>query len=537
MSEPSTNWINRFNQWSELVRELGAEDQAVQVPKDERLSTWLFKQREKKRKNLLGQWEVELLNSKGINWEVLPAVIKQKPSRAIQANIDKLLDAGRRVGWETLQDNPGGEWARLCSAIRTGRKKGKLTDDQILDLTNAGFIWDWQAFKVRKKLDQSIDELIELSKTRQWEDIFEERELSIAASGIRSARKNEKLIPQQIEKLDRAGFIWDWQKVKAERTWNHWFEKLVAYTKVHGNPNLNRRRSGYQTLANWVWTQRVAEGKGELTDEQVKKLKDLGVFFDLGKHNLVKALDVVEAHHQLTGEWRIPSTHAEHGNFIRVRNAIQNNQLSEDQLARMDAIGFDANFDVNSHHAEQLIENFLSHGTFEYDKKVKGYVRNAYRDGRLAEEYVARLEELGFEWRERKSRRTFEEILKELQEWKHLHGHLDIPLSDPQLGATVNALRTKRNRGDMSEEHQQALVEIGFLWASGGRKQRYYRISDENRKLVSQYYMDNGHVNVRVSIDGKLYQLVKRIRSKQAEGKLSPEDEEYFSRYGFDFSA
>ena len=89
----------------------------------------------------------------------------------------------------------------------------------------------------------------------------------------------------------------------------------------------------------------------------------------------------------------------------------------------------------------------------------------------------------------------------------------------------------------MSEEHQQALLEIGFLWASGGRKQRYYRISDENRKLVSQYYMDNGHVNVRVSIDGKLYQLVKRIRSKQAEGKLSPEDEEYFSRYGFDFSA
>ena len=150
MSEPTTNWINRFNQWSELVRALGAEAQSVQVPKDEGLSTWLFKQREKKRNNLLGQWEVELLNSKGINWEVLPVVIKQKPSRAMQANIDKLLDAGCRVGWETLQDNPDGEWARLCSAIRTGRKKGKLTDDQILDLTNAGFIWDWQAFKVRK---------------------------------------------------------------------------------------------------------------------------------------------------------------------------------------------------------------------------------------------------------------------------------------------------------------------------------------------------------------------------------------------------
>ena len=80
MSESTTNWIKRFNQWSELVRELGAEDQAVQVPKDKGLSTWLFKQREQKRNGLLGQWEVELLNSKGIDWEVSPPVIKQKPN-------------------------------------------------------------------------------------------------------------------------------------------------------------------------------------------------------------------------------------------------------------------------------------------------------------------------------------------------------------------------------------------------------------------------------------------------------------------------
>lgn len=537
MSEPTTNWINRFNQWSELVREMGANSQSAQVPQDERLCTWLFKQREKKKNDLLGRWEFELLNSKGINWVILPPVIKQKPSQAMQANIDKLIDAGSRVGWETLQENPTGEWARLCSSMRTSRKKGKLSDDQILDLSKAGFIWDWQAFKVGKKLDQSIDELIELSKSRPWPNIFEEKELSTAASGIRSARKNDRLTPEQIEKLDQAGFIWDWQKVKSELNWKNWFEKLASYTRVHGDPNINRRGSGYQTLANWVWTQRVAKGKGELTEDQVRKLKELGVFFDLGKHNLLKALDVMEAHHQLTGEWRIPTNHAEHGNFIRVRNAILDAELNDEQSARMEAIGFDASFDVNSHHVENLIKIFEEHGHFDHDKKVKSYVRNAYRDGRLAEEYVARLEELGFEWRERKSRRTFEEILKELQEWKHLHGHLDIPLSDPQLGATVNALRTKRKRGDMSEEHQQALVEIGFLWASGGRSQKYYRITDENRKLASLFFVENGHVNVRASKNVKLYQLVNRIRSKHAEGKLSPEDEEYFSKHGFDFKS
>lgn len=537
MSESTTNWINRFNQWSELVREMGVDSQSAQVPQDERLGAWLFKQREKKRNGLLGQWEVELLNSKGIDWEVSLPVIKQKPSRAMQANIDKLLDAGCRVGWETLQDNPTGEWARLCSSIRTSRKKGKLTDDQILDLTKAGFIWDWQAFKVRKKLDQSIDELIELSKSRQWPDIFEEKELSLAASGIRSARKNDKLSTEQIEKLDQAGFIWDWQKVKSELNWNNWFEKISSYARVHGDPNINRRGSGYQTLANWVWTQRVAEGKGELTEEQVRKLKDLGVFFDLGKHNLLKALDVVEAHHQLTGEWRIPTNHAEHGNFIRVRGAILNSELNEEQSARMEAIGFDANFDVNSHHVENLIKIFEEHGHFEHDKKVRSYVRNAYRDGRLAQEDVARLENLGFEWRERKKRRSFDEVLEQLKEWKQQHGHFEIPYTEPEIGVTINFLRTKKNRGEMSDSHQEALNNIGFLWsAKGGRTQKYYRITDENRKLVSLFFLENGHVNVRASKDGKLYQLVNRIRSKQAEGKLSPEDKEYFSRHGFDFN-
>ena len=507
------------------------------MPKDKGLSTWLFKQREQRRNDLLGKWEVELLNSKGINWEVLPPVITQKPSRAMQANIDKLLDAGSRVGWETLQENPTGEWARLCSTIRTGRKKGKITADQILDLTEAGFIWDWQAFKVRKKLDQSIDELIELSKSRPWPNIFEEKELSTAASGIRSARKNDRLTPEQIEKLDQAGFIWDWQKVKSELNWNNWFDKLASYTRVHGDPNINRRGSGYQTLANWVWTQRVAEGKGELTEDQVRKLKELGVFFDLGNYNLLKALDVVEAHHQLTGEWRIPTNHAEHGSFIRVRNAILNSELNEEQSARMEAIGFDANFDVNSHHVENLIKIFEEHGHFEHDKKVKSYVRNAYRDGRLAEEQITKLENLGFEWRERKKRRSFEEVLGQLKEWKQQHGHLDIPYSDPKLGDTMNFLRTKRNRGEMSDLHEEALSNIGFAWsAEGGRTQKYYRITDENRKLVSLFFLENGHVNVRVSKDGKLYQLVNRIRAKQAEGKLSPEDEEYFSRHGFDFN-
>ena len=114
---------------------------------------------------------------------------------------------------------------------------------------------------------------------------------------------------------------------------------------------------------------------------------------------------MVEAHHQLTGEWRI-FNHAEHGNFIRVRNAILNSELNEEQSARMEVIGFDANFDVNSHHVENLIKIFEVMA-FEYDKKVKGYVRNAYRDGRLAEEQITKLENLGLNGGSEK-----EEVLK-----------------------------------------------------------------------------------------------------------------------------
>ena len=118
-----------------------------------------------------------------------------------------------------------------------------------------------------------------------------------------------------------------------------------------------------------------------------------------------------------------------------------------------------------------------------------------------------------------KKRRSFEEVLGQLKEWKQLHGHLDIPYSDTKLGDTINFLRTKRNRGEMSDSHENALSNIGFAWsAEGVHTQKYYRITDENRKLVSLFFLENGHVNVRVSKDAKLYQLVHRIRAKQAEG-------------------
>ena len=89
--------------------------------------------------------------------------------------------------------------------------------------------------------------------------------------------------------------------------------------------------------------------------------------------------------------------------------------------------------------------------------KSEGYVCNAYRDGRLGEQ-ITKLENLGFEWRERKKRSL---KVGQLIEWKQQHGHLDIPYSDPKLGDTTSTTN-QEEQGEMSDSHEEALSNIGF---------------------------------------------------------------------------
>ena len=79
---------------------------------------------------------------------------------------------------------------------------------------------------------------------------------------------------------------------------------------------------------------------------------------------------------------------------------------------------------------------------------------------------------MGFKWRDRAVRRDIYTIVAELVAFKDEHGHMAVPATH-DLGATVNNLRSKFNRGDMPENEVAILTAIGFPF--DGREARRNR--------------------------------------------------------------
>lgn len=94
-------------------------------------------------------------------------------------------------------------------------------------------------------------------------------------------RKTE-LTGEQVEMLDKLGFLWDGRGVW-QQNWNNGYRHLQAYVKAKGNARVPRNytcEDGYN-LGTWLCTQRqrmTSDKYQPLTEAQEKKLNKLGIY-------------------------------------------------------------------------------------------------------------------------------------------------------------------------------------------------------------------------------------------------------------------
>ena len=112
-------------------------------------------------------------------------------------------------------------------------------------------------------------------------------DLSRWAGLQRSLRKAGRLNPRRIAALDSIPFEWTGNfRGKSKKRlagaffsrtrWETHFRNLVAYQAENGHAQVPRRHSANQTLANWVWRQRIARRKGTLPEDFIRRLDGLG---------------------------------------------------------------------------------------------------------------------------------------------------------------------------------------------------------------------------------------------------------------------
>jgi hypothetical protein len=225
--------------------------------------------------------------------------------------------------------------------------------------------------------------------------------------------------------LDEIGFIWDWQKHRANENWLRWFQKLKLFKERYGHCSVENDRRKNRQLVGWAASQRVLYSKGKLTEEQILQLETIGFTWDKAEANWVKRYNELLLYITEHGDCKVPT-------------------------------GWDVNPKLASWATTQ---------------------RQLQKKRKLGTERERRLNEIGFVWANPTSDKTRsvedEEAwmtrFNELVLYKTKHGDCRVPTkyeSHPKLGPWVNNQRQRQKKGKLNAERERMLKEIGFVWAN-----------------------------------------------------------------------
>lgn len=91
--------------------------------------------------------------------------------------------------------------------------------------------------------------------------------------------------------------------------------------------------------------------------------------------------------------------------------------------------------------------------------------------GKLSEERISLLEDIGFQWRLKCHDDFWQKMCEDLKVFKTTNGHCDVSMSNAdniQLARWADRIRRSKRTGKISQERIKQLDELGFSWSGRG---------------------------------------------------------------------
>ena len=165
---------------------------------------------------------------------------------------------------------------------------------------------------------------------------------------VRAGKVLGNLNEEQILRLDALGIEWE---AGSTRSWNRGCEALKNYIETYGDADVNAKyvtEDDYQ-LGKWVSNLRSKYKRGELTEEQIQMLEDLGMIWDKYSRKWEINFQAAEEYFHSHGNLRVPHNYrTSNGISLGIWIANQRNiyfgkkegaaPLSEHQIERLNAI-------------------------------------------------------------------------------------------------------------------------------------------------------------------------------------------------------
>ena len=278
-------------------------------------------------------------------------------------------------------------------------------------------------------------------------------EMQEAVHRLYANGEGDKIVTERFEVIEQVHdcrVLFEQLQASLSSGWEHYFSEASIYYAEHGNLNVPKLYTtpGGLSLGVWLVTQRrVREGQiqGNLTEQQIARLDSIGMVWGNRKEIAWQhGFEVAKKYHDTYGNLMVPGKYVDPDGYplgqwiIKTRQQKLNGRLKEERIAQLDEIGMVWNiFDA---------------------KWEKAYA--------LAAAY-------------------YEE-----------NGNLNIPRSyvtaaGERLGQWVESQQWAYPKGKLTEEQVERLSRIGMYW--GNRNDRKW---NEGYQEAKRYFDAHGDLNV-----------------------------------------
>lgn len=385
-------------------------------------------------------------------------------------------------------------------------------------------------------------------------------EMQVATSYYRSLGEADQIINEKFKIIDEVRNCRElFEKLNdaLTATWDMYYASAKQYYKENGNLEVPARyitEEGY-ALGSWLNNQKaISKGTivGKLTEDQIQKLDSIGMIWDSLDYFWEQNFKLAKEYYLTYGNLDIPtnykSTDGKHlGNWIlRQRQLYKSNSLTDEQIKKLDSIGMDwmdrvdrvweNGFVEAKNYSEEygnlsVPKNYRSNTDFPLGIWIQRQ-RNTYKNNKISDERIRRLEEIGINW----NPNSWEDRFDLVKQYYEEHGNINISqkevIQGVWLGKWIVSQKKAMQEGKLTHEQIEMLKTLP-MEEVGRKDNRWWSMYEEAKK----YYLKFGHLNVPMdyltSSGKKLSDWIIRQRRNYKLGKMSLEHKKKLDEIGF----
>jgi hypothetical protein len=345
------SWDERFGELQAYKNEFKDCDVPARYSKNRKLGTWVVAQRQAKKFGQLSERQIKLLDGIGFGWQL---------QTEWEDMLEKLVAFKQKNNHcnvpQKFQEDPDlGIWV-LRQRLR--HKAGTLDIERRQKLETHGFAWKaggtpWETLfrdlaEYKRKNGHCNVSVKENGKLARW------------ITAQRRAKQNMELNAAKIDRLKSIGFAWHAPIViqgsggevrrleMAHGKWSFMFNQLLQFRQQRGDCNVPSGWKENPQLANWVTVQRRAKrlGRKTITQEQIRKLDEIGFVWDHDRSKLTwdEMFSFLQEYKRRHGDCKVLAKWPDNPKLAswvsNQRSAKKAGKLSEEKIQRLTEVGF-----------------------------------------------------------------------------------------------------------------------------------------------------------------------------------------------------